>query len=184
MRYDLYFFVFTAVLSSGIFLSIPAFADSQVIIIPGAGTSKNCSETSTCFSPSILNVSPGDTVTWTNNDNVNHTVTSGLPYQDQEGILFDSGSIMKGKSFSFTFHDIGTYKYFDSIDKWMVGEVIVGNSEHVPICTDSLILQKIPCWKCSPGGCERVPEFGPLSELIILISIIIVITLAKIVKYK
>ena len=127
-----------------------SFADtSQVSIIPGSGSDKFCSETGTCFTPSILNISTGDTVTWTNNDNVNHTVVSGLPYASQRGTIFDSGTITPGMTYSFIFYNVGTSKYSDKIDRWMVGEVNVG-----PIQSSSVI-----------------PEFGPTTVLVLAISI-------------
>ena len=136
-----------------------AFAGtSQVIIIPGAGPSDYCSQTATCFTPSILNIFPGDTVTWTNNDNVDHIIVSGLPYANQIGTIFDSGTIAPRKTYSFTFYDSGTYKYSDKIDKWMVGEVIVEPSN-----------------LSSPA----VPEFGTLAEMIIVISIICVVIISR-----
>lgn len=135
------------------------FADTvQVVIIPGAGSSDYCSGTGTCFTPSIVNISSGDTVTWINNDNVGHSVTSGLPYGSQTGTVFDSGTIAPGKTYSFTFQDPGTFKYFDKGSKWMVGEVIVG-----------------PSTQASPA----VPEFGTLAGLVVLASITGTIVLTR-----
>ncbi len=140
-----------------------AFADTvQVTIIPGAGSSDYCSGTATCYTPSILNISPGDTVSWTNNDNVGHSLTSGLPYGSQPGV-FDSGMIEPGKTYSFTFQNLGTYKYFDKDSKWMVGEVIVGPSTQPP---------------------PTVPEFGTVARLVVLISIIGVIVITSTVMKK
>lgn len=155
-----YYIFFASVLTLGIIATVPSiYADTaQVIIIPGSGSSDYCSGTNTCFTPSILNISPGDTVTWTNNDNVGHTVTSGLPYVGQTGTVFESDTIAPGKIYSFTFQDTGTYKYFDKTYKWMVGEVIVGPSTQV-----------------SP----TVPEFGTLARLVVLASIIGVIAISR-----
>ncbi len=137
-----------------------AFADTHVVIMPGGGTSNNCSYTETCFTPSILSISPGNTVTWSNSDNVAHSVVSGLPYAKPTGTVFDSGDIAPGKTYSFTFQDAGTYKYFDKIDKWMVGEVIVVSAQPSP----------------------AVPEFGALAGLTVLVSIIGVIVLTRTMK--
>ncbi|HEV2192949.1 MAG TPA: PEFG-CTERM sorting domain-containing protein [Nitrosopumilaceae archaeon] len=147
-----YYIIFTSTLILGSVGIIPSvFADTfQVSIIPGSGPSDYCSETATCFTPSILNISPGDTIMWTNNDNVDHTVVSGLPYAKQIGTIFDSGAIAPGKTYSFTFYNAGTYKYSDKIDKWMVGEVNVRPSQ--------------------PSS--AVPEFGYITMLVLAISII------------
>lgn len=71
------------------------------------------------FSPSSLSVSAGTTVKWTNQDAVVHTVTS-VPAG-----LFDSGSIPKGGTFSYTFSTAGTYNYYCAIHPSMLGVVIV-----------------------------------------------------------
>jgi plastocyanin len=57
------------------------------------------------FDPSNLTVKTGTTVTWTNLDSVNHTVTSDTG-------LFDSGELGKGSTFSFTFDKAGVYTYY------------------------------------------------------------------------
>lgn len=55
------------------------------------------------FAPSALNLAVGSTVTWTN-DGINlHTLTS------TDG-LFDSGALMAGQSYSYTFAKPGTYQ--------------------------------------------------------------------------
>ncbi len=151
------YYIFFVPLILGIIITPSAFANTAlVIIIPGSGPSDYCSQTATCFTPSILHISPGDTITWTNNDNVNHTVTSGMPYANQRGTIFDSGTILPGKTYSFTFYDPGTYIYSDKVDRWMVGKVIVGSQP-------------------SPA----VPEFGTISGLVVLVSIIGVIILTR-----
>lgn len=65
------------------------------------------------FQPSTLSVPAGTTVTWHNQDNVQHTVTS-----DIKG-LFDSGAIATGKEFTFTFPAPGSYSYHCSIHPGM-----------------------------------------------------------------
>lgn len=57
------------------------------------------------FNPTQLTVNAGTTVTFTNKDNDNHTVTSN-------NSLFDSGKISSGNSFTYTFNTTGTYYYF------------------------------------------------------------------------
>lgn len=57
------------------------------------------------FDPSNLTIKTGTTVTWTNMDSVNHTVTSDTG-------LFDSGELGKGSTFSYTFTKAGVYTYY------------------------------------------------------------------------
>ena len=70
------------------------------------------------FNPATITISAGTTVTWTNKDAVNHTVTSLTA-------LFGSGSLDPGATFSFTFPAPGTYSYKCSIHQSMSGSVVV-----------------------------------------------------------
>ena len=65
------------------------------------------------FNPKSLTVAMGTTVTWTNNDNIAHTVTSGVP-GTPDGI-FNSGNMGKGQTFSYMFNSKGTFKYYCSV---------------------------------------------------------------------
>jgi amicyanin len=60
------------------------------------------------FSPSTLKVKKGTKVTWTNQDSTRHDVasTSDSPLKGLAGPL-----LAKGQSYSFTFNEVGTYKY-------------------------------------------------------------------------
>lgn len=76
------------------------------------------------YDPSTLTVSVGTTVTWTNKDNVVHSVTSGTPGAP-DGI-FDSGSMANGTTFSYTFNTAGTHPYYCvPHSSTMTGQVIV-----------------------------------------------------------
>ncbi len=117
-----------------------AFAQTSgatVNISAGAGASQNCSQTNNCFDPDVINVAPGTTVEWKNNDKVSHTVTSGNPSDNQTGTIFDSSLIAAGKDFSFTFNNPGTYNYFCQVHPWMTGQVIVGAAAATSSTTSS-----------------------------------------------
>jgi plastocyanin len=101
-------------------------ATTQVVMSPGAGSDQTCVAAKNCFSPNMINIAPGDTVTWTNNDKVGHTTTSGLPTDNQTGTVWDSSLVKAGGTYSFTFQTAGDYKYFCQVHPWMSGEVIVG----------------------------------------------------------
>lgn len=70
------------------------------------------------FKPETLSVKPGAKVTWQQDDAGAHTVTSGTVEQGGAGVTqqpddrFDSGEIAKGETFTHTFDEAGTYKYF------------------------------------------------------------------------
>ena len=75
----------------------------------------------------IIEILPGDTVTWKNVDSAVHTVTSGIAASRSYDGVFDSGLFGPGKSFSHTFDQPGEYHYYCIPHLWMVGTVIVAN---------------------------------------------------------
>jgi len=65
-----------------------------------------------------LNVAAGTTVTWTNRDDVPHTVASLTK-------VFKSPALDTGDHFSFTFKDAGTFEYYCSMHPRMTGKIVV-----------------------------------------------------------
>jgi plastocyanin len=70
------------------------------------------------FGPTELTVPVGTMVTWTNRDDIPHTVVS------TEG-AFKSKVLDTDEKFSFTFTKAGNYPYFCSIHPKMTGKVVV-----------------------------------------------------------
>ncbi|HEY1726265.1 MAG TPA: cupredoxin domain-containing protein [Steroidobacteraceae bacterium] len=70
------------------------------------------------FSPMLLAIAAGTTVTWTNLDPEPHTIRS---VDD----TFRSGALDQNDSFAFRFEKPGTYKYVCSIHPQMVATVVV-----------------------------------------------------------
>jgi plastocyanin len=77
------------------------------------------------FVPDSIQVKVGDTVTWTNDDDTLHTVTSGSGTDENMGALFDSGMMGKGKTFEHIFTAAGEYPYFCIVHPDMIGKVFV-----------------------------------------------------------
>ena len=69
------------------------------------------------FSPATLKVKVGDTVTWSNHDDIPHTVVSAGKFR--------SKALDTDNTFSFTFTAAGEYKYFCSLHPHMTGAVTV-----------------------------------------------------------
>ena len=76
------------------------------------------------FKPAELAVNPGTAVTWTNQDDILHTATSGATPGTADG-QFDGPMDGRGKSFSHTFDQPGRYPYFCSRHTSMTGTVVV-----------------------------------------------------------
>ncbi len=93
----------------------------EVVIPEGAALPE---EGQIYYDPEVIDVEVGTTVVWDNVDNTVHTVTSGAPPSDLDGLL-DSETMMAGDKFEFTFTEAGSYDYFCIFHPWMVGTVNV-----------------------------------------------------------
>jgi plastocyanin len=70
------------------------------------------------FAPQRITVKAGTTVTWTNDDDIPHTVAS-------KAKLFKSKALDTGDKFSFTFTTPGAYEYFCSLHPHMTATIVV-----------------------------------------------------------
>ncbi|MDB5292316.1 MAG: hypothetical protein JWL69_3557 [Phycisphaerales bacterium] len=72
------------------------------------------------FTPQVLSVPVGATVTWVNHDDVPHTASG------EEGpAKFDSKALDTDDKYSFTFTKPGTYKYYCKVHPHMTASVVV-----------------------------------------------------------
>src|SRR6266478_2192889 len=69
------------------------------------------------FAPAELKLKVGDTVTWTNHDDIPHTVVSAGKFR--------SKTMDTDNDFTFTFTAAGDYKYFCSLHPHMTGMIKV-----------------------------------------------------------
>jgi len=90
---------------------------------PGSGTPpqeiKSVTIDNFAFSPSSIKVAVGDTVTWTNKQIVNHTVTS------DQGNELNSPLIAQNQTYKHIFTTAGTYAYHCQPHPNMKGSVKV-----------------------------------------------------------
>ena len=70
------------------------------------------------FGPQDQTIAVGTTVTWTNRDDIPHTVVS------TDGV-FKSKVLDTDEKFSYTFEKAGTFPYFCSIHPKMTGKIVV-----------------------------------------------------------
>lgn len=75
------------------------------------------------YAPQTIEVEAGTTITWTNADQILHTVTSGTS-GNPDGLI-DGQMTEAGAATSYTFETPGTVRYFCSRHPFMRGEVIV-----------------------------------------------------------
>ena len=69
------------------------------------------------FEPAELKIKVGTTVTWTNQNDIPHTIVSANK--------FKSKTLDTDNKFSFTFTNAGDYKYFCSLHPHMTGMIKV-----------------------------------------------------------
>jgi plastocyanin len=72
------------------------------------------------FAPAEIIVAAGTTVTWSNRDDIPHTITDAA-----EPRAFKSPPLDTGDKFSWMFKSPGTYQYFCSLHPHMQGRVVV-----------------------------------------------------------
>ena len=75
------------------------------------------------FAPDTVRVKAGTRVVWTNNDDIEHTITSGMPDDTKgpfHGVLAKSGA-----TYSAVLNDPGTFRYFCDRHRFMTGTVTV-----------------------------------------------------------
>ncbi len=103
-----------------------SFADTaQIIIMRGAADQ----QAQIAFSLPSTDAIVGETVQWSNGDQVIHSVTSGTP-NNPDG-KFDSGPIGLGQSFSYTITsaDVGVIHFYDKTYPWMTGTINVQSTQ-------------------------------------------------------
>jgi plastocyanin len=106
--------------------SVSAQGGSNVSIVPGASTLAD-----KAWSPNPVNIKVGDTITWTNDDNQAHTVTSGKDSSDPDaGKVFDSSPnfnplLAPKQTFQHKFTTAGEVPYFCQLHPTMIGTVVV-----------------------------------------------------------
>lgn len=93
-------------------------AAKATITAPPIAASKVSVQDNT-FKPGTIRVKAGDTITWTNDGAVAHTVTA------TDGANFDSGTLEPGKTFSFAADKPGTIHYVCNFHAGMRGTIEV-----------------------------------------------------------
>lgn len=133
----------------------PAFAENKTVVIPNGAANPNFdTPTTEWFSPSVVTVQAGDTITWINKDKEIHNITSGkgitrIQFATTSNVgtpdgSFASGSFKPGQSWSYTFTKPGIYHYFCSIHPWMNGAIVV--NQQVPTVATDASGQPITKW--------------------------------------
>jgi amicyanin len=102
---------------ASIALAVAVFSSSAWRAAPARAADPTIKIANFTFSPKELKVKAGTTVTWTNEDDIPHTVVSPPNVR--------SKPLDTDQSFSFTFTTPGSYKYFCSLHPHMTGTIVV-----------------------------------------------------------
>ena len=130
---------------AGLFLATSAAsadAPTRTITMPGK-----------FYDPAQISVLVGTSVTWKNDDSINHTATA-------DGDAFASGYLPPGGSFAFTFTKQGRYAFHCTIHKFMKGEIdvfgLVLSGPEGPVATgDRVVFAGL-----APPGTQTVTLLG------------------------
>ena len=115
--------VFIASLAAALVLGMGAFGTGRKGSVTRAQQKASSMEVKVdnfSFGPATLTVPVGTEVTWTNRDDIPHTIVS-----TDDPKAFKSKVLDTDEKFSFAFTKPGTYPYFCSIHPKMTGTVIV-----------------------------------------------------------
>jgi len=137
------------------FALVPVLA--ALVLAAGAASADAPTRTVTMpgksYDPTQLSVLVGTTVTWRNDDSVNHTVTA-------DGDAFSSGYVPPGGSFTFTFARQGRYAFHCTIHRFMRGEVdvfgLVLSGPEAPVASG----RRVVLAGLAPPGTETVTLRG------------------------
>jgi len=102
---------------------LPQLALALVTGSAGSDASVAVTVKTFAFGPKALQVTAGTTVVWTNQDDIEHTITSGAP--DRPDGAFDRTLAAKGATASVRFDTAGTWSYFCTRHSFMRGEIRV-----------------------------------------------------------
>jgi amicyanin len=103
---------------SGVLGLAAGFAVMATVTVMAAPQSAEVKIDNFTFAPQSLTIKAGTTVTWTNEDDIPHTVVATAK-------AFKSKVLDTDDKFSFTFATAGTYEYFCSLHPHMTGTIVV-----------------------------------------------------------
>ena len=82
-------------------------------------------DNSASYIPELSKINAGDTITWYNDDDRSHTVTSRVDSESDVDKIFDSNTILPNQHYSITLAKPGKYEYHCLIHPDMSGSILV-----------------------------------------------------------
>ena len=132
---------------------------------PRDGAGQHVQIMGNCYSPAVLYVQPGESVTWVNQDDYGHNVVTldGELLGDQEQ-FFQGGQsgLLKGDLLTYTFDALGAFPYYCSIHPSMLGVVVVGDPASLEFGA-GLTLQSSDSQSQANPGQETPPSWAKVT---------------------
>jgi len=105
-----------------------------------------------CFTPTVIRIEPGQSVTWTNKDDTAHTVTgSAVRWGSFDELSLDDTA-------TYRFKASGVFPYFCLLHPGMVGAVVVGDGTSASTTTQAAV--PVPPVQSAPPA---APEAAPVA---------------------
>ncbi len=128
------FFVVFAIISGIVATTPAAFADhTEVTVEPIADSSElgSCGGDTgvECLVPDTATVDVGGKVIFSNTSPAKHAFVSGSITDDTVGLVFKTGLLKSGESYSWTADTVGEHPYFCYLHPWEDGTIIVQEKE-------------------------------------------------------
>ena len=129
---------------------------------PASGATVQVTIKDFLYQPPTISGTPGLKVTWTQQDIIAHTVTSGAPGQANVGSVFNKTLSNVGDTYTFDFAEAGTYAYFCTFHPQMIGTVVVGDQGAVVQATPTPAPTPRPFTTVSQGVVQPPPANATL----------------------
>jgi plastocyanin len=114
---------------------IAATTLALVLAAPASSATTTVQIKRTGFVPASVTINHDDSVTWTNNDTIDHQVVAN-------GGSFASPILKAGKSWTHTFRNGGTFHYHDSLHPTLRGTLVVrGAPDQVSLATSAPVVK-------------------------------------------
>jgi len=98
---------------------LPALVVLALTVLPARAATTQVAIRNLAYQPATVTVAPGDSVTWTNRDAVNHTVTG------ENDLTLRSNTMPPNGTYDHTFLTAGTFTYRCDFHPSMRGTVVV-----------------------------------------------------------
>jgi plastocyanin len=119
----------------GRLISVAFFALALVLAAPATSATTTVQIRRAGFVPATVTINQDDSVTWRNRDTIDHQVVAN-------GGQFASPILDPGESYTFTFHNSGTYRYHDGLHPTRRGTITVrGGAPVVTLATSAPVVK-------------------------------------------